>query len=114
MFTLEINGRAIAVIYADEENARELLDDEDFQADLRGIESGGKAIWNGADALNLRPATPEEAEAADATDDSDGLDGDDDLDDDDDDLDDGDEDDLDDDDEGEMVVVFLVPMDEDA
>ena len=94
MFTLEINGRAVAVIHADEENARELIDDEDFQDDLGSLESDGVPIWNGSDPLTLRPATPAEAEAADAGADLDA---------------DGDADES----EGELVVVFIVPLDDD-
>ena len=104
MFTLEISGKAVAVIYADEENARELIDDEDFQADLRTLESGGKRIWNGTDALKVRPASPAEAEAAD-----DGADADDDPDNDNEDAI-GEEDD---EDEAELVVVFIIPLDDD-
>lgn len=95
MFTLEINGRAVAVIYADEENARELLEDEDFQEDLSTLDSDGEPIWNGEDALTIRPASPAEIEAAKATADL---------------AEDGDGES---EHEGELSVVFIVPLDDD-
>jgi hypothetical protein len=64
MFTLEIKGRPIAVVVADEAQARELFDDEDFKEDLRSMESEGEPLWNGTDALEVRPASPDERQAA--------------------------------------------------
>jgi hypothetical protein len=95
MFTLEIKGRAVAVIYADEENARELLDDEDFQEDLQALESNGEPIWNGKDKLTVRPASESDIAAADGN------------------ADDDDPDDDEEDEEGELMVVFIVPLDDD-
>jgi hypothetical protein len=95
MFTLEINGRAVAVIYADEENARELLDDEDFQEDLQALESDGEPIWNGKDKLNIRPASQADIAAADGN------------------ADDEPDDDDDENEDGELMVVFIVPLDDD-
>jgi hypothetical protein len=91
MFTVEIAGRAIAVTNADEEQARELIESEEFREDLSSIHSDGKPIWDGKAKLVLRAATlDEEEEFEDAED----PDGDEDL------------------EEGEPSVVFLIDIDE--
>ena len=91
MFTVEIAGRAIAVTNADEEQARELIESEEFREDLTVIHSDGKPIWDGKAKLELRAATlDEEEEFEDAED----PDGDEDL------------------EEGEPSVVFLIDIDE--
>ena len=87
MFTLEINGTAIAVVHADETETRNLLDDEDFKEDLQSLTSEGEPLWNGRDPFVLRPATEAEIEAAEEED----------------------EDDM----EGDILVAFIVPVDED-
>jgi hypothetical protein len=89
MFTLEIKGRPIAVIVADEANARDLIEDEDFKEDLQSLDSDGEPIWDGSAPLSIRAASPDEIEAAKASSDED------------------------DEDEGELAVVFIVPLDED-
>jgi hypothetical protein len=62
MFTLEIDGRAIAVTDATPEaDARELL--ESLADEMIELESEGKQIWNGESPLSVRPATEEEIEA---------------------------------------------------
>ncbi len=92
MFTVEIEGRAIAVTNAEEEQARELIESEEFREDLTVIHSGGRPIWDGKTQVSLRPATPEEEQEFE------------------------DADDLDEDetaDENEPSVVFLVDIDDD-
>jgi hypothetical protein len=124
MFTLEINGKPIAVTNADEAQARAVFEDDDFKTDLRSLQSDGKPVWNGTDALVVRPASEDEVAAFEDLDeeDEDDDDDDDDLEDEDDDDDDSDEDDDADDDEDDeeededegVEVLFLVPLDEDA
>jgi hypothetical protein len=63
MFTLEINGKPIALTNADQEQARELFDDEEFKTDLRSMMSNGLPLWDGLAAFLIRPSTDEEAEA---------------------------------------------------
>jgi hypothetical protein len=91
MFTVEIAGRAIAVTNADEAQARELIESEEFREDLTVIQSEGKPIWDGKATLDLRPATPAEEEEFEEADDLD------------------DEDEADDD---EPSVVFLIDIDD--
>jgi len=91
MFTIEIAGWAIAVTNADEEQARELIESEEFREDLTLMHSDGKPIWDGKAALALRKATEYEVEEFD------------------------DADDLDDDemeDNGDPAVVFLIDIDD--
>lgn len=92
MLTLEINGKAIAVIDADAESARDLLEDEDFREDLQSITSGGEPMWDGIAPLHLRPANAAEEKVANEADDED-----------------EDEEDVE---EGDLLVVFLVPLDD--
>ena len=63
MFTLEINGKPIAVTDADEEEARELLGGEDFKEDMKSLESEGRPLWDGSAPLNVRNSSEEEIEA---------------------------------------------------
>ena len=63
MYTLEIAGIAIATTDADEAEAREIFESEDFLDDIRGFTSGGNAIWDGASALVIRPANEDEIDA---------------------------------------------------
>ena len=63
MFTLEIDGTPVAIIRSNEERARELLEVEGFQEDLRTMKSDGHPLWSGkAESLKLRPATEDEVE----------------------------------------------------
>ncbi|WP_279357494.1 hypothetical protein [Methylobacterium indicum] len=63
MFTLEIDGTAVAIIRSNEERARELLEVEGFQDDLRTMKSDGRPLWTGkVESLKLRPATEDEIE----------------------------------------------------
>jgi hypothetical protein len=65
MFTLEIAGTPIAVTNADEEQAREVFEDEDFKDDLRSMSSNGTPLWDGTAAFVIRPASEAEATAFD-------------------------------------------------
>lgn len=114
MYTLEINGVAIAMTDADEAEAREIFMSDSFKDDLRQFTSGGQPIWNGASDFVVRPANDDEEDLFD-----DALDDEEDMDDEDDvdgtavateeDLEDEDEDDFDD--EGASIM-FLVPIDQ--
>lgn len=98
MFTLEINGTALVVTNADEEQARELLESEEFKDDLRTLTADGQPLWDGQAALNVRTATKDEEEAfEEALADED--------------FEDEDEDEADDDEEP-IDIVFLVEVDE--
>jgi hypothetical protein len=92
MFTLEIAGKSVAVINGDEEDARDLVEDDAFQDDLRSLQSKGQTLWNGTDELVIRPATEGEIETGQAA---------------------LDQDDEDDDEEGGISIVFVVPLDGD-
>lgn len=88
MFTLEIDGRAIAVTDATPEaEARELL--ESLADEMIELESDGKQIWDGESPLVVRAATDEEIEA----------------------FDDAEMDEDEDEDDDEPVVMFLIPID---
>ena len=63
MYTLEIAGIAIATTDADEAEAREIFESEDFLDDIRSFTSAGAPIWDGASAFVIRSATEEEIEA---------------------------------------------------
>jgi hypothetical protein len=92
MFTLEIDGTAIAITDADESQAWEIVESEAFQQDLMAMTSEGTLLWDGRAPLIIRPASRQETEAFGAP----GLD-----------LDDTD------DDEDSVFVTFLVPVDHD-
>lgn len=95
MYTLVIDGVAVAMTDADEAEAREIFDSEDFKADLAEFTSDGKPLWNGETAFTIRPATEDEEDLFD-----DSLDGD-------------DEDEEDDEEEEDGAsVVFLVVVDQ--
>ncbi len=98
MFTLQIKDRAVAVIDADEEQARELAEDDVFQEDLKAMTSEGQSLWNGVDPLVIRPSTKDEiALGEDALEDEDW----------------GDDEDEDDEAEGGVSILFLLPIDDD-
>lgn len=96
MFTLEINGTAIVVTNAAENEARELLQTEDFKEDLKTLTVDGRPLWDGTSALTIRAASEDEISAFDEA------------------LDDEDYEDEDptDDDDDPIDVVFLVEVDE--
>lgn len=97
MFTIEIAGKPVAVTDAEEEDARKLLEGEEFRTDLRRLETDGGPLWNGRSALTLRPATADEIAEFEQVDE--------------DDDDEADEDADEDDDDAEVaVIVFLVPI----
>ncbi|MDP4006636.1 hypothetical protein [Methylobacterium sp. NEAU K] len=62
MFTLEIEGTAVAVINSDEASAKDLFTCEGFKEDLRTMTSEGKPLWNGTSALKVRAANEDEIE----------------------------------------------------
>ena len=92
MVTLEIDGKAVAVTNADEEQARELFLSESFKDDLKSFKSEGRSLWDGSAALTTRPASENEIDAF-----YEALD---------------EEDEVDDDDDLDIDVVFLVSIDE--
>ena len=62
MFTLEIDGTAIAVINGDEATARDLFTCDGFKEDIRTMTIDGRPIWNGTSALTVRKSTEDEIE----------------------------------------------------
>ena len=91
MYTLVIDGVAVAMTDADEAEAREIFDSEDFKADLADFTSDGKPLWNGTSPFEVRPATEDEEDLFD-----DSLD----------------EDDEEEEEEDGASVVFLVVVDQ--
>ncbi len=97
MFTLEIGGRAIAVIGTDEEDARDLVANPSFREDLQRLLSDDQPLWDGQAELTLRPANEDEIAEFDESEDepeSGGAEG----------------DEEDEDEEEGAVVLFLVPI----
>lgn len=62
MFTLEIDGVAIAVINGSEEVARDLFTCDGFKDDIQTMKSDGRVLWNGKSELKIRAASEEEVE----------------------------------------------------
>ena len=62
MFTLEIDGTAVAVINSDEASAKDLFTCDGFKEDIRTMTTGGKPLWNGTSPLKVRAATEDEVE----------------------------------------------------
>ena len=95
MFTLEIDGKAIAITDAEEAQAQDIFGSQDFKDDLRSLESEGRPLWDGSAALQVRRASEDEIDAFDEA------------------LNEDDEDDVDvsDEDEDGINVLFLVPVD---
>lgn len=62
MFTLEIDGTAVAVINGTEEVARDLFTCDGFKDDIRTMTSDGAPLWNGTSELTVRAATKDEVE----------------------------------------------------
>lgn len=115
MYTLMIDGVAIAVTDADREDAEALFSSDGFKDDLRSMTADGKPIWNGTAAFVVRAANEDETalfedsdldEDAFGDDDEDVFEGEADAED----LDDADLDE--DDDEDAYEVMFLVPVDQ--
>lgn len=92
MFTLMIDGVAVAMTDADEAEAREIFESEDFKADLADFTTDGKPVWNGKSPFTVREATEEEQDLFDDSIDED-------------------DEDIDEDDEGSSVV-FLIVIDQ--
>jgi hypothetical protein len=95
MFTLEIDGKPVAITDTDEAQAREIFESDEFKQDLTVLTSEGTPLWDGRAPLNVRPASEQEITAFEAP-----------LDEDFDEA--GDEDE----DEG-LFVPFLLPIDHD-
>lgn len=62
MFTLEIDGTAVAVINGDEATARDLFTCDGFKEDIQTMTSDGRPLWNGTAELKIRPASEDEVE----------------------------------------------------
>ncbi|WP_336487324.1 hypothetical protein [Methylobacterium nigriterrae] len=62
MFTLEIDGIAVAVINGTEEVARDLFTCDGFKEDIQAMTSDGRPLWNGTSELKVRPASEDEVE----------------------------------------------------
>jgi hypothetical protein len=61
MYTLEINGRPIAVMYSDEDGADAFFNGEAFKSDLLLYkDTDGKPLWDESAALFVRRAFPDE------------------------------------------------------
>ena len=98
MFTLEIDGKPVAITDTDEAQARAIFESDEFKQDLTVLTSEGSPLWDGRAPLNVRPASEQEITAFEASDQE--------LDEDFDEA--GDEDE----DEG-LFVTFLLPIDHD-
>ncbi|WP_262299422.1 hypothetical protein [Microvirga sesbaniae] len=95
MFTLEIDGRPIAITDAQEAQARDIFESDEFKQDLAVMTSDGIPLWDGTASLAVRPASDQEVAAFEAPEfDIDG-------------------DDEDAEDEDGVFVTFLVPVDHD-
>jgi len=94
MFTLEIDGRPIAITDAEEVQARDIFQSDEFRQDLAVMTSEGTPLWNGQAPLTIRPASEQEIAAFEAPE--------------------FDVDDDEDEEDGDGVfVTFLVPVDHD-
>ena len=62
MFTLEIDGTAVAIINGDEATARDLFTCDGFKEDIQTMTSDGRPLWNGTSELKIRPANEDEVE----------------------------------------------------
>src|SRR3954468_9613369 len=56
MFTIEIGGIPVAVTNADEPQARDVFESEEFKQDLMAMTSDGTPLWDGRVPLTVRPA----------------------------------------------------------
>jgi hypothetical protein len=92
MFTLEIDGKPVAITDADEAQARAIFESDEFRQDLTLMTHQGAPLWDGRAPLDIRPASAQEVAAFEAPD----LDA----------------DDVDDEDDS-LFVTFLVPIDHD-
>jgi hypothetical protein len=61
IFVLEINGTATLAFEADtQDDARAYVGSEEVREDLTELTSNGVPLWNGKDAMNVRPANEAE------------------------------------------------------
>jgi hypothetical protein len=60
MFTLEINGKPIAITDGDERQAHRVFDGETFKHDMQRWLTDHGPVWDGKAAFHVRPATKEE------------------------------------------------------
>jgi hypothetical protein len=61
MFTLEIQGRPVAVLnLPNAADAEELLGDKEFRKDLTALQYEGRPLWDGQALLSLRETTADE------------------------------------------------------
>ncbi len=97
MFTLEIDGRPIAITDAEEPQARGIFESDEFKQDLTAMTSEGTPLWDGQASLTFRPASEQEIAAFAAPEFDVGED----------------EHDEGEDDGDGMFVTFLVPIDHD-
>ena len=93
MFTLEIDSRPIAITDAEEAQARDIFESDEFKQDLTAMTSDGTPLWDGQASLIIRPASDQEVAAFEVPEF---------------DVDDDDEEDAEDD---GVFVTFLVPID---
>jgi hypothetical protein len=93
MFTLEIDGRAIAVTDADHDEAHALLQSDEFKQDLLTLEGEEGPLWDGRAPLSVRAATDDEIAEFEAVEDEEDM-----------------EDGLSDEDEDGPLIMFLVPI----
>jgi hypothetical protein len=63
MYTLEIDGRPIAVTDGNAGRAHNLFSSEMFRDDLRALESDGQPLWDGLARFNVRQASSSERAA---------------------------------------------------
>jgi hypothetical protein len=96
MLTLEINGTALLVTNATDEEAADLFDGQEFKDDLKTLTCDGRPLWDGVAPFTVRPASDSEIEAFETALDDDEYE---------------DEDPTDDDDDP-VDIVFLVEVDE--
>jgi len=68
MFTIEIGGIPVAVTNADEPQARDVFESEEFKQDLMAMTSDGTPLWDGKAPLAVRPAFLHEVEVFEAPD----------------------------------------------
>jgi hypothetical protein len=95
MFTLEIDGRPIAITDAEEAQARDIFESDEFKQDLTAMTSDGTPLWDGQASLTIRRASDQEIAAFEAPEF------------------DVDDDDADAEDDDGVFVTFLVPVDHD-
>ncbi len=64
IFTIEIEGRAIAVVSAETaEDVERIVSSDEFKADLMSLETAGQPVWDGTAEVHVRKASPVEAAA---------------------------------------------------